>query len=274
MKRRPVTRKSTCVDLKLPIANPSFACEQCVPFLDVTIKTRKSASNVQCLQPWSITRWGDHREVRIVKKCKKVREYLGLDDEDSDLIEEVKAKRSCRTNYNPIVKLKFNWNLINKEKDVNLSGNGDKALQELDLVHKMIERNILQYHNLVVKYMSSFGASPPPLPVSKQTINRFRTYFDNGNRGEGVSKEGNRNKTILQTSNTSSSQFNTPKRHQESSPSTIIGTGFSPASTQDRKHFSHPLHHLVLSQTRQNVPLLNLMHLFIMFFGHVTLGNL
>ena len=95
----------------------------------------------------------------------------------------------------------------------------------------MIERNILQYHNLVVKYQSSFGASPPPLPVSKQTINRFRTYFDNGNRGEGVSKEGNRNKTILQTSNTSSSHFNTPKRHQESSPSTIIGTGFSPAST-------------------------------------------
>ena len=128
MKRRPVTRKSTCVDLNLPISNPSLACEQCVPFLDVAVKPRKSARDVKCLQPWSIKRWGDHRQVRIVQKCKKVREYLGLGDEDKDLIEEVKAKRSCRTNYNPIVKLKFNWNLSNKEKDVNLSRNGNEAL--------------------------------------------------------------------------------------------------------------------------------------------------
>ena len=119
----------------------------------------KSASNVECLQPWSITRWGDHREVRIVEKCKKVREFLGLGDEDKDLIEEVKAKRSCRTNYNPIVKLKFNWNLINKEKDVNLSCNGDKVLQELDHVHKMIERNI----RIIITWLSSISLPLVPL---------------------------------------------------------------------------------------------------------------
>ena len=217
MKRRPVTRKSTCVDLNLPISNPAFACEKCEPFLDVTSQTRKNLKDVTCLQPWSIKRWGNHREVRIVQKCKKVREFLGLSVEDEDLIEEVTAKRSCTTNYNPIiVKLKFDWKRM--KKDVNLSRNdNDDALQELDRVHKSIEKNILLYHNLSLDYQSSFGASPPPLPVSKQTINRFRTYFDIENREEGVSKEENRNKTIVL-----SPPYSIPKSHQQLIPAKPI----------------------------------------------------
>ena len=129
MKRRPVTQRSTCVDLNLPTSNPSFACEQCVPFLDITVKTRKSARDVECLQPWSIERWGDHREVRIVQKCKKVREYLGLGNEDTNVIEEVDAKRKCISDYNPIVKLKYDWKVHNKE-EVILSPCVDRKSQQ------------------------------------------------------------------------------------------------------------------------------------------------
>ena len=52
-----MSRRSTCVDLNLPISNPAFACDKCKPFVEVTVKTRKHARDVSCAQPWSIERW-------------------------------------------------------------------------------------------------------------------------------------------------------------------------------------------------------------------------
>lgn len=83
MKRCPVTQISTCMDLYLSFSNPSCACDKCKPFLDVTVKIQKSTKDMSCGHPWSIKRWGRHRKIRIVQKCKTVREFLGLGDEDT-----------------------------------------------------------------------------------------------------------------------------------------------------------------------------------------------
>ena len=223
MKRRPVTRKSTCVDLNLPISNPSLACEQCVPFLDVTVKTRKSARDVKCLQPWSIKRWGDHREIRKIQKCKKVREYLGLGEEDTNLIEEVDTKRTC-CDYNPIVKLKYDWNLHNK-KEITSSPCDNRETQQkalLELAHVMneVDRNIVLFEKLSHEYATTFAATPPPLSLSKQSIKAITVYFGNENRGEGVSKRkvGNENSIINCTLETAEAVSTTSSTSNASVP--------------------------------------------------------
>ena len=168
MKSRPVTRRSTCVDLNLPISNPDFACDNCKPFLDVTVNSRKKASDVSCAQPWSIKRWGEHREVRIVQKCKKVREFLGLGDEDTELIEEFSFKRNYNAIYNPIVKIKFDYKKYKWEKLLKSHvSEQEKALLEILVVKKRIEKNVEEYFKLSKDYTSSFGVSPPLFSFSK-----------------------------------------------------------------------------------------------------------
>ena len=149
MKRRPVTRRSTYVDLNPPISNPIFACDKCRPFVDVTIETQKHARDVSCTQPWSIKMWGTHREIRIVQKWKKFRDFLGLGDEDTELMEEIAAKRNYDPKYNPIGKLKFDYKKYKWEKAVKSSvTEQEKALLEILSVKKSIEKNVEEFLNL------------------------------------------------------------------------------------------------------------------------------
>ena len=71
MKSRPVTRRSTCVDLNLPISNPDFACDNCKPFLDVTVNSRKKRVMCHVLSHGPLRGGEDIEKSELCKNAKK-----------------------------------------------------------------------------------------------------------------------------------------------------------------------------------------------------------